>query len=141
MIWAVDGPDNIGKSTALLKAVADKQYQVYVHSSRWPGNAECWAARLEALADVSMDTAMDRFFLSEFVYSDLRGEKPLMTWYEAKSLMADYRRIFVPEAWVWAEGSPTDRDTEELNAAYFEHASGLSIPVREIPWRGDIGRV
>ena len=124
MIWAVDGPDSVGKTTALLEAVRDKNYAVYVHSSNWPGTADNWLARLNAVDMLGLDTAMDRFFISEIVYSEFRSDAPLMTLTEAKDLLSMFRGRLYPEVWLpmGARG--------ELYELYEDVADDLKIPVR-----------
>ena len=124
MIWAVDGPDRVGKTTALLEAVRDKNYQVYVHSSNWPGTYYNWRQRIGAVIDLQLDAVMDRFFLSELAYSELRNEASLMTMGEASTLMHLYEKRFVPEVWL-----PLGADGP-LIAIYDRLARELGIPVR-----------
>ena len=126
MIWAVDGPDKVGKTTALLNAVQDKTYQVYVHSSNWPGTYRNWTERLDAIVNLGLDTAMDRFFLSEIVYSEFRGDEPLMDLADANALLYVYRRELRAEVWL-----PKGVESP-LNEIYERRAELLRIPVRYV---------
>ena len=127
MIWAVDGPDKIGKTTALLAAVQDKNYQVYVHSGNWPGMKSNWLTRIQTIDKLGLDAVMDRFFVSELACAEYRGDQSLLSMADAWELLAIFRQVLLPEIWVPDEPVPSN-----LSRIYRRLADELGIPLRVV---------
>lgn len=76
----IDGPDLVGKTT-LANELCKRLGYIYHHLGKLP---EQWNSPIDYLALLAYNVVQDRFYASELVYSQIRGEPCKVTPYHVR---------------------------------------------------------